>query len=264
MLECMWCVRAGAHLLLPVASPLAAAPPPHRAAHPRFWQLITAIHILVLPLPLPLPAAGNGLNAALEDAAVLAQLLDRHGADLAAVPPAFTAARLADSEAILWLDGTASARGGSTALGRLHPHALTQGCAMIARSLLGAATGHDPGQASGTVAIALQPQTGILPRDRRGLKSVRPRRPFVDFFLAEIPSGGEGAPCAPRGRNAPCPALKQQRPGPASGACILPLCCVRPPLRSQHGYSGQRAIISACRTITSACFMDAMSTSLPL
>ena len=85
-----------------------------------------------------------------------------------------------------------------------------------------------------------------------------------DFFLAKIPSGGEGAPCAPRGRNAPCPAPKQQRPGPASGACILPLCCVRPPLRSQHGYLGQRAVISACRTITSACFMDAMSTSLPL
>lgn len=72
---------------------------------------------------------------------MLAQLLDRCGADLDAVPPAFTAARRADSQAILWLDDTASARSGSTALGRLHPHALTQGCAMLVRSLLGAAAG---------------------------------------------------------------------------------------------------------------------------
>lgn len=116
--------------------------PPHASGN----SSLPANHSLFLPLTLP--AAGNGLNAALEDAAVLAQLLDRHGADLAALPPAFTAARLAESEAILWLDGTASARGGSTALGRLHPHALTQGCAMIARSLLGAATGGRVGPAA--------------------------------------------------------------------------------------------------------------------
>ena len=90
------------------------------------------------------------------------------------------------------------------------------------------------------------------------------------FLLGENTlRGGKARPRAPRGRNAPCPAQdwpgpKQQRPGPGSGACILPLCCVRPPLRSQHGYPGQRAIIFACRTITFACFMDAMSTSLPL
>lgn len=95
--------------------------------------------LLIAASPPGLPA-GNGLNAALEDAAVLAQLLDRCGADLAALPAAFTAARLGECRAILWLDDTASARAGNSALGRLHPHALTQGAALLVRAALGAAT----------------------------------------------------------------------------------------------------------------------------
>lgn len=71
---------------------------------------------------------------------MLAQLLDRSGGDLSALPAAFTAARLDECRAILWLDDTAGARTGNTALGRLHPHALAQGAAMLARTALGAAT----------------------------------------------------------------------------------------------------------------------------
>jgi hypothetical protein len=107
------------------------------------------------------------------------------------------------------------------------------------------------------------------PLDRRDPTPPASDDPLRVSSWRRYTQGGKARPRAPRGRNAPCPAQdwpapKQQRPGPVSGACILPLCCVRPPLRSQHGYPGQRAIIFACHTITSACFMDAVSTSLPL
>jgi hypothetical protein len=58
--------------------------------------------------------------------------------------------------------------------------------------LLLAAACHDPGQASGAFAIALQPQTGIPPRDRRRLKTVRRQRHAFGFFLAERPLPGPG------------------------------------------------------------------------
>ena len=36
--------------------------------------------------------------------------MEEHGGDLAAVPAAFTAARKADADALLWLDGQIAAR----------------------------------------------------------------------------------------------------------------------------------------------------------
>lgn len=69
------------------------------------------------------------------------QLLERAGPDLAGVPAAFTAARLPDARALLWLDATAAARGGTSRWGRLHPLAVTSGASMLWRAALSKATG---------------------------------------------------------------------------------------------------------------------------
>lgn len=82
------------------------------------------------------PRTGNGMNSALEDAALLDRLLTDNGGDLEALPAAFTAARQADAEALLWLDGTAPARNGTAAAGRLHPAAVASTAAMLGRLLL--------------------------------------------------------------------------------------------------------------------------------
>ncbi|KAL4439802.1 hypothetical protein ABPG75_002803 [Micractinium tetrahymenae] len=57
-----------------------------------------------------LPLTGNGMNSALQDGAMLGELLAAHGGRLAAVPAAFTAARKADADALLWLDRSAHVR----------------------------------------------------------------------------------------------------------------------------------------------------------
>ncbi|KAL4439804.1 hypothetical protein ABPG75_002805 [Micractinium tetrahymenae] len=51
-----------------------------------------------------LPLTGNGMNSALQDGAMLGELLVAHGGCLEVVPAAFTAARKADADALLWLD----------------------------------------------------------------------------------------------------------------------------------------------------------------
>ncbi|KAL4430832.1 hypothetical protein ABPG75_006088 [Micractinium tetrahymenae] len=62
------------------------------------------------------PATSNGMNSALEDALVLSQALEACGGDLAALPAAYTAARLEDARALLWLDGALSAVAGRAAV----------------------------------------------------------------------------------------------------------------------------------------------------
>lgn len=69
------------------------------------------------------------------------QLLESAGEDLASVPAAFTAARLPDARALLWLDSNASERNGTSRWGRLHPLAVASGASMLYRSLLTKATG---------------------------------------------------------------------------------------------------------------------------
>lgn len=62
------------------------------------------------------PATSNGMNSALEDAAVLSATLEACGGDLAALPAAYTAARLDDSRALLWLDAALSSVAGRATL----------------------------------------------------------------------------------------------------------------------------------------------------
>lgn len=68
------------------------------------------------------------------------QLLAESG-NLATLPERFTAARLEDAHALLWLDGTASARGGTSRWGRAHPLALSSLASALVRSALTRATG---------------------------------------------------------------------------------------------------------------------------
>ncbi|KAL4858184.1 Acylamino-acid-releasing enzyme 1 [Chlorella vulgaris] len=81
------------------------------------------------------PATSNGMNSAMEDALVLHQALQRVGGDLAALPAAYTAARLDDAQALLWLDTAMSAlagRGGDSAAFK---------ASVVARLVLGKVTG---------------------------------------------------------------------------------------------------------------------------
>ena len=63
------------------------------------------------------PATSNGMNSALEDAAVLARAVAAAGGDLAAAPQQYTALRLEDVRALLWLDGALSGVAGRSAGG---------------------------------------------------------------------------------------------------------------------------------------------------
>ncbi|KAL4425220.1 hypothetical protein ABPG75_009236 [Micractinium tetrahymenae] len=83
---------------------------------------------------------GNGMNAALQDAAVINQLLAESG-DLASLPQRFTAARLEDAHALLWLDSSADAREGTSRWGLAHPLAFSTVASTLARSLLTKLTG---------------------------------------------------------------------------------------------------------------------------
>lgn len=88
------------------------------------------------------PATSNGMNGALEDAAVLAQAVQAVAGDLTVAPEAYTAARLADVQALLWLDaalsGVAGRGGGGGADGQPDPRATR--AAAVARGVLGALT----------------------------------------------------------------------------------------------------------------------------
>ncbi|KAL4425223.1 hypothetical protein ABPG75_009239 [Micractinium tetrahymenae] len=86
------------------------------------------------------PRTGNGMNAAMQDAAVIDQLLAESG-DLASLPQRFTAARLEDAHALLWLDGTTRERGGTSRWGLAHPLALSNVVSTLVRSVLTKATG---------------------------------------------------------------------------------------------------------------------------
>lgn len=84
------------------------------------------------------PATSNGMNAALEDAAVLAQAVEAAGGDLAAVPEQYTAARLEDAQALLWLDSALSGVAGRS--GGEGPDPRATRAAVVARVALGALT----------------------------------------------------------------------------------------------------------------------------
>ncbi len=79
------------------------------------WLGRQAPFLLDLPSHAVSPATSNGMNSALEDALVLSQTLEACGGDLAALPAAFTAARLADARALLWLDAALSTVAGRAA-----------------------------------------------------------------------------------------------------------------------------------------------------
>ncbi len=87
------------------------------------------------------PASSNNDHTILSPSPAPLQLLEQAGDDLASVPAAFTAARLPDARALLWLDGNAAERNGTSSWGRLHPLAVASGASMLYRSLLSKATG---------------------------------------------------------------------------------------------------------------------------
>lgn len=64
------------------------------------------------------PRTGNGMTAALEDAALLDQVVAEAGGDLGAVPERWTATRLPDAQALSWLDAQWMRRFGRGAWGR--------------------------------------------------------------------------------------------------------------------------------------------------
>lgn len=70
---------------------------------------------------------------------MLAQVVEAVGGDLAAVPAAYTAARLADVQALLWLDGALSGVAGRA--GGDGPDPRATHAAVVARVLLGKLTG---------------------------------------------------------------------------------------------------------------------------
>lgn len=85
------------------------------------------------------------MNSALEDALVLSQALEACGGDLAALPAAYTAARLKDARSLLWLDTALNAMADREALpGGLSygppPSARANRLAILARVLLSRVT----------------------------------------------------------------------------------------------------------------------------
>ncbi|KAL4420770.1 hypothetical protein ABPG75_010426 [Micractinium tetrahymenae] len=87
------------------------------------------------------PRTGNGMNAALEDALIIDQLLAESGGDVSSLPERFTAARLADAHALLWLDGNSSSRNGTARWAAANPWALAQTASMLCRGMLSRASG---------------------------------------------------------------------------------------------------------------------------
>ncbi|KAL4423642.1 hypothetical protein ABPG77_009229 [Micractinium sp. CCAP 211/92] len=85
------------------------------------------------------PLTGNGMNSALQDGAMLAELLAAHGGRLDEVPAAFTASRKVDADALLWLDKRAHTRSGFD--GRWHPRYLLSHVQGAVRGVLERATG---------------------------------------------------------------------------------------------------------------------------
>ena len=92
------------------------------------------------------PRTGNGMNAALEDSQMLGLLLAEAledpdpAAALERLPAAFTAARMADAQALLYLDGEFPRRVGATARPWSLP-SLALRISTVARLLLHRATG---------------------------------------------------------------------------------------------------------------------------
>ena len=98
------------------------------------------------------------------------------------------------------------------------------------------------------------PRTVLLGRQRRPAPALKRHLPFPACHPGDMATGGVAA-LSRRGAGRPPPPPKigagnSSAPDVGSGACILPHRCVGPPLPRQHGYRCQRAIISACRTIT--------------
>ncbi|GAB4813314.1 hypothetical protein N2152v2_000360 [Parachlorella kessleri] len=82
------------------------------------------------------PNVGNGLNADVEDAGILYQVLQQVQGNLAALPEQWSAARLADAQALVRLDAESVRRRGRGRLGRLDPLYLSAVVASRARHLL--------------------------------------------------------------------------------------------------------------------------------